>query len=61
MDGNPRDIAIDDNGSVYVSDQSDRINVFDKNGTLLRTITGVSGHPWGLSINAKPIGGWKFN
>ena len=50
VDGNPRDIAIDDNGSVYVADQASRINVFDKNGTLLRTITGVSGHPWGLSI-----------
>ena len=47
----PRDLAIDDNGSVYLADIHDKINVFDKNGTLLRTITGITGEPWGLSIH----------
>ena len=56
VDLNPRGIAIDDAGQVYVADASDKVNVFSKDGTLLRSIpTPPSGRPWGLSIRGNQL------
>ena len=48
--GNPRGIVVDDNGSVYVSDSSSLVNIFDLDGNKIRTISGIPGDPYGLSI-----------
>ena len=37
--GNPRGIVVDDNGSVYVSDSSSLVNIFDLDGNKIRTIS----------------------
>ena len=55
VNGDPRGIAIDDNGSVYVADSADRVNVYDRNGTFLRSISGIPGDPWGLSIQGNRL------
>ena len=49
------ELQIDDNGSVYVADRADRVNVYDRNGTFLRSISGISGDPWGLSIQGNRL------
>ncbi len=49
----PRAIAIDQNQSLYVVDKTGRIQVFDTNGTFLRSWTTpeiANGKPTGLSI-----------
>ena len=55
VNGDPRGIAVDDNGSVYVADRADRVNVYDRNGTFLRSISGIPGDPWGLSIQGNRL------
>ena len=55
VNNDPRGIAIDDNGSVYVADKADRVNVYDRNGTFLRSISGIPGDPWGLSIQGNRL------
>ena len=55
VSGNPRNMAFDDNGTLYVADVGGRINVFESNGTLLRSITGIDGNPYGLSIRGNRL------
>ena len=51
----PRNMAFDDNGTLYVSDAGGLVNVFESNGTLLRSITGIDGNPYGLSIKGNRL------
>ena len=50
INGDPREIAVDENGLLYVGDKSDLVNVFDKTGAIVNTISGISGEPWGVSV-----------
>ena len=55
VSGSPRNMAFDDNGTLYVLDAGGLINVFESNGTLLRSITGIDGNPYGLSIRGNRL------
>ena len=50
INGDPREIAVDENGLLYVGDKADLVNVFDKTGAIVNTISGLSGEPWGVSV-----------
>ncbi len=50
---NPRDLAVDNEGNIYVADtENQRIVVFDKDGLQRRIIgEGVVGVPWGIAVS----------
>ena len=50
---NPKGIALDSQGRIYVVDNgNDRVQVFENNGTYLRTIGGPEFFfsPWGVAV-----------
>ena len=49
--GNPCGVAVDDSGDVYVVNKDNHcIQVFNKNGTVIRTIEGDFSHPYDVAI-----------
>ena len=52
--GGPSSLAVDENGNIYMADGCSRIQVFNKNGKVIRVIK-LEEHPCDISVNGGRI------